>query len=158
MQTNAARFGGCSVDRTEDSVTALFDGPARAIRCGHAIGGMAAAQGLPLRIGVHTGECDLVAGVGHGLAAQISSRIAQLAQPGEVLVDRGGRTQQPGICRMILSQSGCAVSEPCRPSCDVHSTSRLRFCSCWCWSITSSRTPANSGGLPLEAWLTNHAG
>ncbi|HEY6362365.1 MAG TPA: winged helix-turn-helix domain-containing protein [Vicinamibacterales bacterium] len=88
MQTNAARFGGCSLDRTEVSVTALFDGPGRAIRCGHAIGGMAAAQGLPLRIGVHTGECDLVAGVAHGLAAQISSRIARLAQPGEVLVSR----------------------------------------------------------------------
>ena len=109
MQTNAARFGGCSVDRTEDSVTALFDGPARAIRCGHAIGGMAAAQGLPLRIGVHTGECDLVAGVGHGLAAQIGSRIAQLAQPGEVLVDRGGRTQQPGCPHDSLAIWMCSV-------------------------------------------------
>ena len=59
---------------------------------------------------------------------------------------------------MILSQSGCAVSEPCRPGCDVHSTSPLRFFSCRCWSIMLSRTPANSGGSPLEAWLNEPRG
>jgi class 3 adenylate cyclase len=66
----------------------VFDGPARAIRCARAIIAATAAQGLSLKVGVHTGECDFAAGVAQGLAARISGRIARLARAGEVLVSR----------------------------------------------------------------------
>jgi pimeloyl-ACP methyl ester carboxylesterase/DNA-binding winged helix-turn-helix (wHTH) protein len=88
VRTEAGRFGGSSVACRDDRVTAVFDGPARAIRCARAISATAAGYGLALKIGVHTGECDRVAGVANGLAAAISSRIAQLARAGEVLVSR----------------------------------------------------------------------
>src|SRR5262245_25752548 len=84
----SARFGGNCVEGTDDRVFAVFDGPARAIRCGRAIGAAVKQQGLPFTIGVHAGECDIGAGVPHGVAAGISSRIAAIAQTGEVLVSR----------------------------------------------------------------------
>jgi class 3 adenylate cyclase len=43
---------------------------------------------LALQTGVHAGECDPVAGVAASMAAELSSRIARLAQSGEVLVSR----------------------------------------------------------------------
>ena len=88
VRTEAARFGGSAVERMDDRVTAVFDGPARAIRCGRAIDAAAAGIGLGLKIGVHAGECDPVAGVANSMAAEISGRIARLAQSGEVLVSR----------------------------------------------------------------------
>src|SRR5262245_29071797 len=84
----AARFGGSAIERTGARITAVFDGPARAIRCGREIDAAAAGIGLALKIGVHAGECDPVAGVASSMAAEIGGRIALLAQTGEVLVSR----------------------------------------------------------------------
>jgi len=67
-------------------VFASFDGPARAIRCGLAICGTVRRFDLEVRIGVHTGECELVAGKIGGIAVHIGARVAALAQSGEVLV------------------------------------------------------------------------
>ena len=76
----------CSVD--DGRVFVVFDGPARAIRCGCAIGAEARRSKLDVCLGLHTGECDLVAGVPHGVVVDIGSRVAALAQTGEVLVTR----------------------------------------------------------------------
>jgi pimeloyl-ACP methyl ester carboxylesterase/DNA-binding winged helix-turn-helix (wHTH) protein len=84
----AARFGAVSMQRTDDRVVAVFDGPARAIRCGCAIKAVAEEKGLPVQIGLHTGECDLLGGIAGGLVASIGGRIAALAGTGEVLVSR----------------------------------------------------------------------
>jgi pimeloyl-ACP methyl ester carboxylesterase/DNA-binding winged helix-turn-helix (wHTH) protein len=84
----SAQFGGTSLERTGDRIIVVFDGPARAIRCGRAISAAARGEELPLAIGVHVGECDIAAGVAHGVAACISCRIAAIAQTGEVLVSR----------------------------------------------------------------------
>jgi pimeloyl-ACP methyl ester carboxylesterase/DNA-binding winged helix-turn-helix (wHTH) protein len=65
-----------------------FDGPARAIRCARAIAEEASRLGLPLGIGLHTGEWDSLRAVGGGPVADAASRIAALAAPGEVLVSR----------------------------------------------------------------------
>ncbi len=65
---------------------ASFDGPARAIRCGLAICEAVRRFGIEVRIGVHTGECELVAGRIGGIAVHIGARVAALAQSGEVLV------------------------------------------------------------------------
>jgi class 3 adenylate cyclase len=84
----ATRFGGTAVQQTERRVFAVFDGPARAIRCGCAIAGVARNEGLPLTVGLHTGECDLVAGAATGLVAEIGARISALGGTGDVLVSR----------------------------------------------------------------------
>jgi class 3 adenylate cyclase len=69
-------------------VFASFDGPARAIRCADAIVASAAEQGVQVRAGLHTGECEREGGKLAGIAVHIGARIAALAEPGEVLVSR----------------------------------------------------------------------
>ena len=45
-------------------------------------------MGTAVRLGLHTGECDMIAGVPHGVVVDIGSRVTALARPGEVLVTR----------------------------------------------------------------------
>lgn len=80
------RFRGKELDTAGDGFLAVFDGPARAIRCGCAIAETMPELGLELRVGLHTGECELVEGKVVGIAVHIGARIAATAQPGEVLV------------------------------------------------------------------------
>ena len=84
----AARFGRNTVRVSDGRVFVVFDGPARAIRCGCAIGTEARRSQMAVRLGLHTGECDMVAGVPHGVVVDIGSGVAALARPGEVLVTR----------------------------------------------------------------------
>jgi class 3 adenylate cyclase len=79
------RFRGQELDTTGDGFFASFDGPARAIRCARAIAESITALGLTIRAGVHTGECELVDKKLAGIAVHIAARIADLAEPGEVL-------------------------------------------------------------------------
>jgi len=76
--------------RPDGSLIAVFDGPARAVRCGAAIVDASSGElGLAIRCGVHTGEVQRhgVEGVG-GIALHTAQQIAGLARPGEVLVSR----------------------------------------------------------------------
>ena len=85
----ASRFGGSAVRVTDEGrVFAVFDGPARAIRCGCAIAAEAQRSKISVRVGLHTGECDMVAGVPQGVVVDIGGGVAALAEPGEVLVTR----------------------------------------------------------------------
>jgi pimeloyl-ACP methyl ester carboxylesterase/DNA-binding winged helix-turn-helix (wHTH) protein len=73
--------------RCESEVVAIFDGPARAIRCASALIDVAYRSGLLLRAGLHTGECDLDEHGGvWGVAVEIASRVVESCGPGEVLV------------------------------------------------------------------------
>jgi class 3 adenylate cyclase/alpha-beta hydrolase superfamily lysophospholipase len=81
-----AKFKGDEVDTAGDGFFATFDGPARAIRCGRAIASALDSVGLAVRIGVHTGECELVDGKVGGIAVHLGARVAAAADPGEVLV------------------------------------------------------------------------
>jgi class 3 adenylate cyclase len=80
------RFRGREIRTTGDGVFATFDGPARAIRCGIAIRDGVRALGLDVRVGLHTGECELVEHDVAGVAVHIGARVAAQAGPGEVLV------------------------------------------------------------------------
>jgi class 3 adenylate cyclase len=88
VAAEATRFGATSVQPGSAGVFAAFDGPARAIRCGRAIAAAARDLGRPVRVGLHTGECDLAEGPAAGLVAGISARVAALGGAGEVLVSR----------------------------------------------------------------------
>jgi len=71
-----------------DGVLATFDGPARAIRCAASLAASAARFGRAVRIGLHTGECDVAAGRLRGDAVDITRALGAVAAPGEVLVSR----------------------------------------------------------------------
>jgi pimeloyl-ACP methyl ester carboxylesterase len=79
-------FRGHEVDTSGDGFFAVFDGPARAIRCACAVRDAAAALDLTIRAGLHTGECELIAGKPGGIAVHIGARVAAHAEPGGVLV------------------------------------------------------------------------
>jgi class 3 adenylate cyclase len=80
------RFRGRLVNTAGDGVFASFDGPARAIRCACAIRDQAAALGTPVRLGLHTGECEVIDNQLAGIAVHIGARVAAAAEPGQVVV------------------------------------------------------------------------
>jgi pimeloyl-ACP methyl ester carboxylesterase len=80
------RFEGHEVDTAGDGFLALFHGPGRAIHCAWAIRDAVAALGLQLRIGVHTGECELVDDNVAGIAVHIGARVAAQALSSEIVV------------------------------------------------------------------------
>jgi pimeloyl-ACP methyl ester carboxylesterase/class 3 adenylate cyclase len=86
VRRQLSRFRGKEVDTAGDGFLASFDGPARAIRCAQAVVEGVDALGLEVRVGVHTGECELVEGKVGGIAVHIGARVAARAEPGEVLV------------------------------------------------------------------------
>jgi class 3 adenylate cyclase len=87
IRRELARFRGETIDTAGDGFFASgFDGPARAIRCGCAIRDAVAGIGLGIRVGVHTGECDIVDEKLSGLAVNVGARVAAQADEGEVLV------------------------------------------------------------------------
>ncbi len=87
VRKEIARYKGEEIDTAGDGFFALFDGPARAIRC--AIGARDAVRelGLEIRAGIHTGEIERPqSGPPRGIAVHIGARVAAQAQAGEVLV------------------------------------------------------------------------
>ena len=81
------RFAGEEVDTAGDGFLAMFDGPARAIRCGLAIRDVLGALGLDVRAGVHTGELERPAGEKpRGIAVHVGARVMSLGGAGEVVV------------------------------------------------------------------------
>lgn len=85
VRSELNRYRGQEVTTTGDGFLATFDGPARAVRCGLALRDRLASEGLQIRIGVHTGECERMGDNIGGIAVHIGSRVAGLAEPGEVL-------------------------------------------------------------------------
>jgi pimeloyl-ACP methyl ester carboxylesterase len=86
VRRELTRFHGQEVKTLGDGCLATFDGPARAIRCGRAIVEAARTSGLEVRIGLHSGEVELMGNDVSGIAVHISARIGALAAGGEVLV------------------------------------------------------------------------
>jgi len=82
------RFGGREVKTTGDGFLATFDGPARAVRCARAILDSSEGQGIRVRAGLHTGECEMIGDDIGGIAVHIAARVSGLARPSEVLVSR----------------------------------------------------------------------
>ena len=88
VRRELTRYRGQEKDTAGDGFFATFDGPARAIRCAHAIVDSVRELGLEVRAGVHTGECEVHEGKVAGLAVVIGARVAGAAQGGEVLVSQ----------------------------------------------------------------------
>ncbi len=103
VRAQLARYRGVEQDTAGDSFYATFDGPARAVRCAFAVRDGVRRLGLEIRAGVHTGECEVVAGKLGGIAAIIGARVKDLAGTGEVLAT--------STVRDLVSGSGLTFAE-----------------------------------------------
>jgi class 3 adenylate cyclase len=81
-----ARHRGREVNIAGDGFLAVFALASDALRCAQEICADAAAQGLQVRAGVHTGEIITGPSDVLGLAVHVAARVAANAQPGEVLL------------------------------------------------------------------------
>jgi class 3 adenylate cyclase/pimeloyl-ACP methyl ester carboxylesterase len=103
VRRELSRFRGEERDTAGDGFFATFDGPARAIRCAHAVVQGVRELGLDVRAGVHTGECEVHEGKVAGIAVSIGARVAAHAGPGDVLVSQ--------TVKDLVSGSGVSFAE-----------------------------------------------
>jgi pimeloyl-ACP methyl ester carboxylesterase len=81
-------FRGRALRASAGGSFALFDGPARAIRCAASLGEIAERLGLRFQAGLHTGECALTGHEATGPVFEVGRHLAADAAPGEVRVSR----------------------------------------------------------------------
>jgi class 3 adenylate cyclase len=86
VRRRLAAFRGREIKTLGDGFLATFDGPGRAIRCACAIREDVGELGVEVRVGVHTGECEVIGTDIGGMAVHIGARVMSRAAPGEVLV------------------------------------------------------------------------
>jgi class 3 adenylate cyclase len=108
LRRELGRFRGREVKTLGDGMLATFDGPARAIRCALAITDAVRSLGIQVRVGLHTGEVELVVGDGDnddvaGIAVHIAARVGAKAGAGEVLVS--------GTVKDLVAGSGIGFAD-----------------------------------------------
>jgi class 3 adenylate cyclase len=81
-----ARWRGREINTAGDGFFAVFDGPARAIRCALALHERLSRLGIAIRAGLHTGEVTMSDDDVTGMAVHIGARVAESAAAGETLV------------------------------------------------------------------------
>lgn len=96
-------FKGREVAVENAEVLAAFDGPARAIRCASSIIAVAAANGVNVKTGLHTGECDVTGDRYSGFAVDLARKIADHSASGNILVSR--------TVKDLVAGSGLAFNE-----------------------------------------------
>jgi class 3 adenylate cyclase len=106
VRAELAAHGGDEIKTMGDGFLATFDGPARAVRCALRIAERSGGGGVPIRAGVHTGECERVGSDVAGIAVHIAARVMGEAGAGEVLVSR--------TVTDLVAGSGLGF-EPCGP-------------------------------------------
>ena len=95
------KFRGREVATTGDGVLAVFDSPARAVRCAADLASGAISLELSQRAGIHTGEVEHSDTDVRGIAVHVTARVAAAAGAGEVLVS--------ATTRQLLTGSGLAA-------------------------------------------------
>jgi class 3 adenylate cyclase len=85
------RYLGKEVNTTGDGFLAMFASALAAIRCAASIRDATAGIGLPVRIGVHTGEVELLPGDIGGLAVHATARVMAVGRESEVMVSSSAR-------------------------------------------------------------------
>ena len=87
-EDEVTRHGGEVINSTGDGLLAIFDGTARGVRCGCELVDSVATLGLSARVGLHTGEIEMLGDDVAGIGVHIGSRVASAAEPNEVWVSR----------------------------------------------------------------------
>ena len=119
------RFGGTVVESTGDGHLITFDGPTQAIRCAEALRADVEALGIEIRIGIHTGECELRDNNIGGIAVHIAARI----------LGQAARSSCPAPCVTWSSAPAPALRTAAASSCVVCRAPG----SSWRWSIATAR-------------------
>ncbi|MFN2544731.1 MAG: adenylate/guanylate cyclase domain-containing protein [Actinomycetota bacterium] len=88
VRAQLRRFGGQEIDTAGDGFFAWFPSATAAIRCAIAVREAVVEIGVELRIGIHTGECEIVGDKLRGMAVHIGARVGSKAGAGEILVSR----------------------------------------------------------------------
>jgi class 3 adenylate cyclase len=88
IRAEIATYNGRAVKTMGDGFLAVFDGPARAVRCAQAIIAGVAELGIEVRAGLHTGEIELDGDDVTGIAVAIGARVGAIAESSEVLVSQ----------------------------------------------------------------------
>src|SRR6185503_4387147 len=71
-----------------DGSMCTLPGPAVAIHCAERLHEAMRSLALELRVGIHTGECEVIGNDLSGMAVHVAARIGAAAAPGETLVSR----------------------------------------------------------------------
>lgn len=88
VQRELESHRGRQIKATGDGTLAIFDGPARAVRCAKAITDAVQEQGFTIRSGIHVGEIEMRGDDVAGIAVHIAQRVQAGAEEREVLVSR----------------------------------------------------------------------
>ena len=80
------RHAGREIKTTGDGFLATFATPADAIRCARGIRKSLEALGIEVRVGVHTGQCDLYDDDIAGIAVNIAARVCARGGAGQIFV------------------------------------------------------------------------
>lgn len=91
IRDHLARFGGTEMKHLGTGFLAVFDGPARAVRCAMGVVDAAERLGLSLRVGLHTGECEVADDSVQGITVHVGGRLVEITAPGEILVSNSVR-------------------------------------------------------------------
>jgi class 3 adenylate cyclase len=89
-------FGGREVKTVGDGFLATFDSPARAVQCARAIAQTAEHSHLPIRAGVHLGECEVMGADIAGIAVHVARRVCDVGGSGDVMVTSTVREASSG--------------------------------------------------------------
>jgi class 3 adenylate cyclase/predicted alpha/beta hydrolase len=117
VRAQLARHRGREVKTTGDGFLALFDGPARAVRCAQEIVKAVRSLDLEVRAGVHTGEVEMMGDDVGGIAVHIAARVAQRASASEVLASSTVKDLVAGAGLKFVEQGPAdlkGLSEPMR--------------------------------------------
>jgi uncharacterized protein (TIGR00369 family) len=96
-------FKGIEVKTTGDGFLATFDTPGQAIQAARAIRDGVRSLGLEIRVGIHTGECEVSKGDVAGIGVHIASRVQAMAEPGDILLS--------GTVRDLVTGSGLLFAD-----------------------------------------------
>jgi class 3 adenylate cyclase len=88
VRAELRRFGGREIDTAGDGFLATFASPTMAIQCARAVVEAVREIGVDIRVGIHTGECEVVGDKLRGIAVHVGARVASKAGPGEILVSQ----------------------------------------------------------------------
>jgi class 3 adenylate cyclase len=97
------RHGGRELETTGDGMLVMFSAPASAVRCAEDLRAAAVKEGLHVRIGVHVGEVELVAGRVRGMAVHEAARVMATADADQILVSE--------TVRAFAAESGLTFEE-----------------------------------------------
>ena len=117
IRSQLQRHRGREVKTTGDGVLALFDGPARAVRCAQEIVRAVRPLDIEVRAGLHTGEVEVMGDDVGGIAVHIAARVAQRARASEVLASSTVKDLVAGAGLTFVEQGPVelkGISEPMR--------------------------------------------